>query len=737
MHQRVVRLRVPFRSGLHRPPLLAALGVVCLLFAPLAPRFMGGHHAAAVGPADAGAVTPLPPVPASDPRFGVVQAYEAPDLATKAGVSWERLLFRWNHIQPGGPSDWHDDITSDAQIAAEKAAGRQMAGVVLLTPGWAARDPQRGGISVPANLSLPIADPRNYWAAFLMKLAARYKGSIDSWIVWNEPDAYNARVTNNWAGTPADYYQLLKVAYLAIKSVNAAATVVAAGQTFFWDKENGRAQFLDSMLSAADRDPTAAAHGDYFDAADVHMYSNPLNTLLGPFFYHQIFAKHHIVKPIWMSELNVVPYDDPASPLPATDWRATQDQQASYMIESAALALAAGVARFAVYKMVDGPAEGAGELYGLVRNDRSPRPAYVAYQLANRLFANATTAVYETGAAGGVPSGDPTADEMAALLNSNLNRYQWIWPGAVNRVVITRGSQQITVVWDAADVPAVAEVPATGGAATLYDKYGHTLPAPQLINGRYVLSLEGSTNNTDPRDATLYLVGGSPYILVQNLAPTGTPPAAAPLPLSQAGSNGMPNTPTQGAARVTGDPAGSVYIDLTKHNVRGPFLHYFWANGGVDRFGYPRTEAFAEGKTTVQYFDRAVLELGADGQTISLRPLGALLGNGGKGFAPSTPAAGPGDTLYFAATHHTLSGLFLQYWLANDGRSWLGPPISEQMPAPVVDSNTGQTSQTTVQYFRNWRLELHADIAGAHQIVIISTLGDDLLRQKGWLPPLP
>jgi hypothetical protein len=432
-----------------------------------------------------------------------------------------------------------------------------------------------------------------------------------------------------------------------------------------------------------------------------------------------------------MSELNVVPYDDPASPLGATDWRATQDQQASYMVESVALALAAGVARCAVYKMVDGPAEGAGELYGLVRNDRSLRPAYVAYQLANRLFANATTAQYQMGDEGVTP----TADQLAALLNSNLNRYQWVWPAAVNRVVLTRGAQQITVVWDAGDVPAVAEVPATGGAVTLYDKYGHTLPAPPMINGRYVLSLEQSTNNLDPRDSTLYLVGGSPYILVQDLAPTAAVPAASPLPAGQAGSAGVAGTPTQGATKITGDPAGSIYIDLTKHNVRGPFLHYFWANGGVDRFGYPRTEAFAEGRTTVQYFDRAVLELGADGRTVALRPLGTLLGNGGKGFPAASPAFSGGDSLYFAATRHNLSGLFLQYWLANDGRSWLGPPISEPQAQLVADATTGQTSQTTVQYFKNWRLELHADIADAHQIVILSTLGYDLLRQKGWLPP--
>ena len=162
---------------------------------------------------------------------------------------------------------------------------------------------------------------------------------------------------------------MLKDAYLAIKAANPQATVVAAGQTFFWDKENGRPQFLDSVLNVADKDPTARAHNDYLDAADVHMYSDPLNSYLGPLFYSQILKKHHLRAAVWSSEMNVVPYDDPASPLPAGSWRASQDQQASYVIEATALALAGGVQRLAMYKMVDGPAEGAGELYGLARNN--------------------------------------------------------------------------------------------------------------------------------------------------------------------------------------------------------------------------------------------------------------------------------------------------------------------------------------------------------------------------------
>jgi hypothetical protein len=42
-------------------------------------------------------------------------------------------------------------------------------------------------------------------------------------------------------------------------------------------------------------------------------------------------------------------------------------------------------------------------------------------------------------------------------------------------------------------------------------------------DGRYTLSLEPSRNNSDPRDPTLYLVGGSPLIVVEDVSPTAVP----------------------------------------------------------------------------------------------------------------------------------------------------------------------------------------------------------------------
>ncbi len=65
---------------------------------------------------------------------------------------------------------------------------------------------------------------------------------------------------------------------------------------------------------------------------------------------------------------------------------------------------------------------------------------------------------------------------------------------------------------------------------------------------------------------------------------------------------------------VYGAPDTCLYFRETKHSLCEPFLSYWAAHGGVERFGYPITEAFGEYVASsewlgsVQYFERARLE---------------------------------------------------------------------------------------------------------------------------------
>ena len=54
-------------------------------------------------------VAALPPVSPSDPRFGIVQAFEASGVALNAGSRWERVPFFWNKAQPTDTTEWFPD----------------------------------------------------------------------------------------------------------------------------------------------------------------------------------------------------------------------------------------------------------------------------------------------------------------------------------------------------------------------------------------------------------------------------------------------------------------------------------------------------------------------------------------------------------------------------------------------------------------------------------------------------
>ena len=92
------------------------------------------------------------------------------------------------------------------------------------------------------------------------------------------------------------------------------------------------------------------------------------------------------------------------------------------------------------------------------------------------------------------------------------------------------------MIWNASPQPVDVALPAQSRAAQLVDKYGRSTPLAAR-DGYYPLSLEPSRNNSDPRDPTAYLVGGSPWLVVEDMtqaiapAPTYTPtPGPSPTP---------------------------------------------------------------------------------------------------------------------------------------------------------------------------------------------------------------
>ncbi|MCA9933689.1 MAG: hypothetical protein KC415_07195, partial [Anaerolineales bacterium] len=254
--------------------------------------------------------------------------------------------------------------------------GRTIMGLLKSTPPWAAESEPYSGI--PRGLYLPIDDPENLWANYVRRVAAYYGPlGVHHWIVWNEPDIHPDVYGHEFGGSMADYYQLLKVAYLVMKETDPQAVIHLAGLTYWHDTT-----YLPRLLQLITSDPTAAGNNYYFDVFSLHIYFGPESVpeIIAATNAAQREANIVPSKPIWINETNARPSLDPEWPVEVQRFHLDADMQAWYLVQAFSLGFAAGAERIGVYKLVDIHLPPGGESWGLLRPDKSLRPAYFAYK---------------------------------------------------------------------------------------------------------------------------------------------------------------------------------------------------------------------------------------------------------------------------------------------------------------------------------------------------------------------
>jgi hypothetical protein len=445
-------------------------------------------------PLPAGAETPAaaPRAVAVEPRFGAVDAFYDANRADELGVGWSRLMFPWQRVQRIGPQEFWPAISEDI-INDEVRRGRKLVGVLVNTPDWASSGKGRTLTSPPRGLDLPIDDPGNYWAQYVKRTAQFYRGRVDTWTIWNEPDVSDTEHPGyTWSGSVEEFYQLQKVAYLAAKRGNPSAKVILPGLTYWWDKRFERPQYFQRLLDVAIKDPEGPANGWFFDAAVLQLYNEPQLLYDVPNEYRRIMEAHGVDKPIWINETNVAPWDDPDRPLTRAHFRANGLEQASYLIQAYSLALAAGVERIQLYKLRDEDEWHFGwESYGVVRNDHSVRPGFKALQMVHKVFATA---------------------HRGTVRNE----------GAARVVTLPTADGRITVAWARNPRPAVLRVQAGAPAATVCGREGECRTVEPTA-GWYQFDLPAATHNTVAGRPEVYQIGGAPMVIVERGA-TGEAP---------------------------------------------------------------------------------------------------------------------------------------------------------------------------------------------------------------------
>lgn len=137
-------------------------------------------------------------------------------MVKDAGLTWVKELFPWRSIEGAGKGilDWS---VADQVVQTLNDRGLKTIARVDFQPAWARADGANNG------------PPDNYrdYGDFLYAMASRYRGRIQAYEIWNEPN-----LAREWGDRPpnaAEYVALLRVAYRRIKEADPNAMVISAG----------------------------------------------------------------------------------------------------------------------------------------------------------------------------------------------------------------------------------------------------------------------------------------------------------------------------------------------------------------------------------------------------------------------------------------------------------------------------------------------------------------------------
>ncbi|MCC6616742.1 MAG: hypothetical protein IT320_24930 [Anaerolineae bacterium] len=468
------------------------------------------------------------------------QSEERYEHALSLGAGWNRWPLYWDRVETR--PDRFDWSAYDALVESDLEYGLRLDVILLGSPAFHRDDEQIAGLqeAIFADQTDTPApgktiNPDNPWAVFVQAAVSRYMPGGDLaqavdwprgqgvrvWEIWNEPD-----YATFWGGTVSEYARLLKVAYLVIHSVDPEATVMVGGLLY-----PTRGNFLAQVLSIFNDDPAPEDHNWYMDAVALHNYGDSWRSGWLTLVVRQTLIEYGLERPIWITETGVPIWDDYPGPMWTKDdpqsreLLATADQQAAFVVQSAAYAWAEGAQVIIYHQLYDDcgnqppgtdfapsannlcrPGEiCAGDVFGIYRNpdnaicfSRHPepdtaRPVASAYALLADVFGTASFSRR------GII--DDVREDGAALVTFSR-------PATHERIV---------VIWNTLEEPLELSLPAEDEQATLFtvsgerqltatdEAYTLRLPAAEMPRQRFLQSRV-------PVD-----IGGMPVILVEKV----------------------------------------------------------------------------------------------------------------------------------------------------------------------------------------------------------------------------
>jgi hypothetical protein len=175
------------------------------------------------------------------------------------------------------PGVW-DFSRYDAVVEGNKNAGRKQLAVLGFDTGWIHGDGKRNDFI--------SADEMPHFINYVETLVTRYKGKVDAWEIWNEPNV----PVRFWNGKAADFFALSKAAAEKIRECDSGAVIVAGS---FW---RAPASYIRRMFKSGALDDV--------DALSFHPYAvNPNGVAKQYDKFVKIIAKENFSGEVWVTEI--------------------------------------------------------------------------------------------------------------------------------------------------------------------------------------------------------------------------------------------------------------------------------------------------------------------------------------------------------------------------------------------------------------------------------------------------
>lgn len=432
------------------------------------PQFTPGPIEGPLVPGTPVPVGPLPPQDTTlfDPvsMFGmnlyltglersVNQANQVGQIAAAGGVKWSREELSWANIEPNAPGEYNW-APYDQRLAANFNNNIQVIGMLLTTPRWATTNP-----GAPDWYWYEPANYEDYFS-FVRAAVDRWKGSIKTWEIWNEPNSTGTWNCLNNCNRAARYAQLLQGAYVAVKSVDPTARVLIGG-LYVHDTNNEGMAFLNQVVAAS-------GGAINFDGFSVHTYmSDRIPESIDPQSLVQNFQYRLNMVNDWINQHGGNPSEiwiteegrstctvSPQCPANMT-W--SEDAQASMLARMYGIAMASPRVVHYSYFQAEDKFNNPANIYGgmsVIRDNLTTKPAYDAYRTISAQLEGATFAGNGPQMIGGNSPMQPD--------NSDYIGFDYVF---------RRGNQTINMVWRT-DGPVAVNYPVQGAQVTVVDRDG-------------------------------------------------------------------------------------------------------------------------------------------------------------------------------------------------------------------------------------------------------------------------